>query len=392
MSRGKPSLGQLERIFGKGNASVEPAELMAYSSDASQHFGKASAIVFPTNSDQIRKLVIYAGQHGHNLVPRGSGTGLAGAAVPDNSIVVDMSRMDRIIQLNIRESYAIVEPGVVIDRLNEELEKHGLYFPIMPASHEACTLGGLVAANAAGMRAIKYGKAESWVLGLKAIDGTGKSYTFTGKNDFIGAEGIFGFITELKLRLTNPVRHYRAELLKMESAEELVEWVERVKKEKNVICIEFTDRISSQLAGLSDRYHLFVEYEEEPQEEDSTEEIVRLRESVSVVLGSNGYLISEDPKLPPERLSELLEWLYSRLVPCFGHIGIGVIHPRFRKDQRSLIREMMAKVREMGGIASGEHGIGIEKKQFLDEEKIVELRGLKYVYDPKGIINPGKVI
>ncbi len=378
----------LAKIFGKDGVSTHKAELLSYATDASQIFGTALAVVFPKDEDHIRKLIILASQRNYPLVPRGGGTALTGAVVPDNAIVVDFSRMDRIIQINVKTKEAILEPGVIVDDLNMELRQFGLYFPVIPSSHEVCTLGGMVAANAAGLHALKYGKTEDWVNGMKTIDGTGKSYTFNEKNDFIGTEGILGFITEIKVKVTPLMPHTYLTLTRCKDLPQMIGDVEELAKDSKIVSLEFLDPITSKLLKLPESYHLIAEFVGEGEDSD----LMELREGASVVLGGEGYLTTADPKLSSDKMEEFLTWIKENGIPCFGHIGYGIIHPRFRDDQGELIKEMFQLVQKLGGEISGEHGIGIIKKEYLDPDRKAELKGLKYMYDPQGIINPGKVI
>jgi FAD/FMN-containing dehydrogenase len=384
-------LSSLQQIVGEGNASIDPAELAANSTDASGKFGEAVAIAYPTDEDQVRKIILFANSRDYNLVPRGAGTGLAGAAVPEGSIIVDFSKMARIKQINVKERYVVTDPGVVLDDLNEALAEHKLFFPVIPSSHEVCTIGGMAAANAAGLRALKYGKMSDWIAGMRTIDGTGKSFTFNGANDFVGSEGILGFITELKLKVTKEVKVSKHEKLTFSTTGELVRKIDEILPNEKILSMEYLDPISSEMKGLDNTYHLFIEYEEAPKEGDS-ESVMEEREGVSVVLGSAGYTIMEDPLIPRERMAEFLDWLKKNRIPNFGHIGYGIVHPRFKPEHDDLVRQMFEKVVELGGKASGEHGYGITKREFLDDARKSELKALKKKYDPQSIINRGKVI
>ena len=124
---------KLESIFGEGNASSNETDLLSYSTDASMRFGKAKAVAWPSNSDQVRKLMVYASQEKLNIVPRGAGTGLSRAVIPDDSIVLDFSRISNILEVSISGRYCIVEPGVVVDDLNAVLSPN-LYYPVIPSS------------------------------------------------------------------------------------------------------------------------------------------------------------------------------------------------------------------------------------------------------------------
>lgn len=393
-------MNELKSIV-KKDISIEKAELLSYSSDASQIHGKAKAVVWPHDKEQVQKIVRITKKYaktGSNIVPRGAGTGLAGAVVPKDSIVLDFSRMNNILKLDINKKHVIVEPGVVLNDLNNYLKQFNLFFPVVPASHKVCTIGGMISTNAAGERAVKYGKMEGWVAELEVIDGKGNIHVLNKPekiNMFCGTEGILGIITKVKLLVTEPIRNRSMTLLKFDKISNLIGSVKKHQLEDDFTAVEFFDKLSAKLAGLEERYHLFIEFESNRGDISSEEEILKiwnLREGMGPVLSSEGYLVMEDPQIPLENMENFIEWLEKNKIPSFGHIGLGIIHPRFKESQKKLINKMFVIVENLNGRVSGEHGIGLTKKKFLKSDFIEKMKGLKKEYDPSNILNKGKIL
>ena len=384
----------LNKQFGK-NASDEKLNLLVYSIDASQIEGKASAVIWPASKEDVYKVIRYAHRTDSTITPRGAGTGLAGAAVPQDSIVVDFSKMDKIIKIDPKSKTTIVEPGVILDNLNKELAKHNLFFPVIPASHKVCTIGGMISTNAAGMRAIRYGKTMDWIKGLEIIDGMGRVMTANDKNikHFCGREGTTGIIIKAKLNLAELTKTRSLDIFKLETISELMDVVKSLNPEK-LNAIEFIDKIAARIAGLKSLYYyLFVEYNDDTGEifdEKDIDESWKMREDVGIVLSSEGYGIKEDPKIPLKDIPQFISWLEQHDIPSFGHLGIGILHPRFKTSD--LIPEMYRLVEELGGEVSGEHGIGLKKKGYVKEDFRQTMRMLKKKYDPEAILNKNKLI
>lgn len=388
---------ELADIVGKENFSDKDIELLSYSSDASRVRGGAVGIVWPVTTEQVQGIVRHAREHNLNLVPRGGGTSLVGGAVPQDSLVVDMCRMNRVLELKPDGRHAVVEPGVIAERLNRRLAEHGLFFPVVPSSHRVCTIGGMIAANAGGNRTIRYGKTNEWVAEIEAVDGSSKVRHLTEREEidaFCGSEGILGIVTRAKLVLTELIEDTSLDLHRFENAKDVIDVVERFREDEEVIAIEYFDSQCAGLLGLEARHHVIIEFKGGRGKIRSREEIDkiwRMREGLGSILGSRGHTIIEDPKVPLERMGEFLRWFEKNGIPAFGHIGVGILHPRFKISDREKIAEMYARVRELGGSVSGEHGIGVTKKEFADKRYIENLKKLKEDYDPENLFNRGKV-
>lgn len=383
-------------IFGEENVADDKESKLVYASDASQAEGKAKAVVWPSTAEQIRKLLRFASRTDTNVVPRGAGTGLSGAVVPQNSIVADFSKMNKILEINRKGKYCIVEPGVVLDDLNKALQPD-LFFPVIPSSHSVCQIGGMISTNAAGIRAIKYGHMLDWILELEIIDGTGKLIKIKDNlGQFCGTEGCAGIITKAKLKLTEPIRSDTTlTLYKFDSIDDLIDLLSIVKENKSVIAVEYISRIAAVMVGIERKHSLLVEFESgegEISDEEKLKKMWELREGVAPVLASKGYIFMEDPKIPLEGMSKFLRWLEAQHIPSFGHIGIGILHPRFKPEQKDKIKEMFRLVKKLGGSVSGEHGFGLNKKDYVAKEFADKLKELKKKYDPENILNRGKLI
>jgi len=388
-------LKKLRDIVGKDNVLSEKADLISYAFDASQIEGKAIAIVFPKFTNDVRRIVKICAQNKVNIVPRGAGTGLAGGAVPQNSVVLDFSRMKRILLLDRKKREVVVEPGVVVAELNEQLAEHDLFFPIVPSSHNICTVGGMVATNAAGYRAIKYGKTDQWVEELEVVDGTGKLFSFRKNNDFIGSEGVLGIVTKIRLSLTSLPDLRSMSLITFQRSGDLIKEVKNTLDRPDVLGVEYFDKIVAELVGVDDKYHLIAEFEDEQGEIKDPDEmlkVIELREGIGPVVSSNGYMLFEDPKVDIDKMDVFLEWLEKEKIPNFGHIGIGIVHPRFKLGEEDLIKEMFKVVEKLGGEVSGEHGIGLTKKKFIPTAYAAKIKRLKKKYDPNNILNINKIV
>jgi glycolate oxidase len=374
-------------------SSKEEADRLVYAVDASGMEGETRQVLWPKNTQEVQKAVLYAIENKIDLVPRGAGTDLAGAAVPENSIVLDLTRMNRILETG--ADYVIVEPGIVLDNLNRELGKKNLFLPVIPSSHSVCTIGGMISCNAAGVRAIKYGKMREWVTELEVVTGKGEMIKVAGPqiDDFCGTEGTIGIITKARLRLAKPLKEYTASIYKYGTPKELAGKTKEAIGNRNVIAVEYMDKLTNKLSGDEEAYYLFIEYEgcegdiKDPAE---IEKRMHNRNIIGQTLSSNGYIIIEDPKIPHEKIPDFLEYLSERRIPNFGHIGIGVIHARLKTDQD--LEGFHEKVQSIGGEVSGEHGIGLTKRKYAPTETKNRIKELKQKYDPQNILNRGKII
>jgi FAD/FMN-containing dehydrogenase len=389
-------LEHIKQIVGEKNFSTHEIDLIAYGTDASQIEGKCIAVVWPQNAEQLRQIITYANRTDLQLVPRGGGTGLAGAVVPENSIVLDFSRMNKLLKFHPEENSVEVEPGIVVDELNAELEKHLVFFPVIPSSHMVAQIGGMIATNTSGNRAIKYGNMEKWVSELDVMDGTGKFFTIKQNlNEFIGKEGTTGVVLRARLKLAKPPKRTTMSMFTFTDEHNMIKKMHELKKNKYLIALEFIGKMLSSIMGKGESYLLFVEYESldgDIVEDDEIKKTWEFRENAYPTLASNGYNIIEDPVIPAEHLEEFLKWLAEKQIPCFGHIGTGIVHPVFKTGEEVKIAEMYELVKKLNGKVTGEHGYGLRKMQFVDEKEKDTITFLKKRYDPNYIMNRGKLV
>jgi glycolate oxidase len=380
-------IDDLIKIFGRENASVDRKDLLAYSFDASDVEGTPTAVVWPRNTAQVSELMKYCSRNNVRVFPRGAGTNLSGGAVPLDGIVADFSRMNRIVDYT--GDAVTVEPGVVLEDLEYYLNERKKTLPVNPASDKACTVGGCIAEDSAGIRAVKYGTMGDWVLELEVVTPDG-SITAGGK-DFIGSEGILGLITKARLRVIDMPKVRTLTVLQLESLSEVQEKAMFYSKQ-GVSSLEFVGRLANSLIKkpLGTGNILVVEFEDDRgivKDQKEVETITEDRKNVSSQLASNGFIHVEDPKVPLERAAEFLSELESMGVPAYGHLGYGIIHPRFRDAKTRA--DIAGLVGRLGANPVGEHGIGLLKKAAGSKR---HLAGLKLKYDPEGILNPGKVL
>lgn len=448
----------LAAILPRDAFTTEPAECLAYGVDNSRRSGRASAVVFPRDTDEVVRLVQFCYRHGVPLIPRGRGTGTTAAVVPENAeIILSTARMADILRVDAANRLALCQPGVLNQSLQDRLAKAGFFWPPDPTSAAICTVGGNLAVNAAGPRAVKYGTPRENTLGLTAVAGTGEvirtgTHTTKGVVGYdltrllIGSEGTLAVITEAVLKLTpNPESTVTFRAL-YDSEAAATEAIVALMQYPEVPCaLEFMDVRAFRLAneygklGLPEATGamLMVEYDgsqtalqalgevlparfpqagrlelqkaETPQEKKS---LWAARKALSPCLRSLAPgKINEDVVVPVSRLPELLSALrdisqrFDIPIVNFGHAGNGNIHVNilYHPDNpahAACIDDCLAAVFEvvlkLEGTLSGEHGIGLVKRDFLPLELSVEtlelMRRIKAQFDPANILNPGKSI
>ena len=369
-------------------------DLVCYSSDSSNIFGTAKKVLFPINEKEVQEAVKDAISKKIDVVPRGAGTGLCGGCVPQDSIVLDLSKMN-LFEINSEKKRCKCMPGVVLDDLNFELEKHGLMFPIRPLSYTVCTIGGMVSTDAAGSEAVRFGKTSNWVASVDVVDGKGNLIKDVMPQDFAGKEGICGVIVSVNLILVDLVEKQSLDFIEFEKIEDLLEQAKLFAEKKSILILEYINKKAAVIGGFGEKHVLIATYIDNSGavlNKKEIEEIFSKREKIAPKIAFEGYKIVEDPEIPLEKINLFMDWVEKNNVPCFGHLGIGIFHPRFMEDDLELINEMFSFVKKLKGNVSGEHGIGFLKKEYLSEDKKDELISLKRKYDPQGIFNKGKVI
>lgn len=386
----------LRALLGAGQVSDTLENRLVYSRDASNLAGECLAVVWPVHLEQVCALAEWACQEGIDLVPRGAGTGLCGGATPQSSVVVDFSRLTAVGSLDIEMRRIHVSAGTVLGILNRWLQPQGLFLPVIPGSHRAASLGGILATNAAGLRAVRYGKMRQWVEQVTLVDGRGHVHHLTGEKleDAVGREGVTGFITSAIIRLS-PVSQRRSLSLHAFSDEgELLAERSRLLHDKRLTAMEYLNRHAATLIGWEPRPHLMVEWDDDKGEILDAVQIAAIwqaRDGLYPRLAQCGYPVIEDPQVEGQAgLAMLLEWLDTQDIPAFGHLGMGIVHPCFRLGD-SRLDALYRLTAEYGGGVSGEHGIGLKKKAWVSASFRDEIRQLKAVYDPNNVFNRGKL-
>lgn len=452
----KPSaLADLQRIFAGDALTTDAAECLVYGYDNSRRQVAPDAVVFPTTHEQVVALVQSCRRHSVALTARGRGTNTTGASVPlGGGVVASFERMKRVPRIDPDDRVAVVEPGVLNGDLQAALVPHGLFWAPDPTSAPFCTIAGNIACNAGGPRAVKYGATRDNVLALRAVAGTGEDFrcgkpTTKGATGYdltrllIGSEGTLALVTEATLKLTplaTAKRTLRATYVDVTAAAQAVA---RIMAQPVTPCaLEFLDDQCLLLA----RAHggdavpiagamLIIEVDGEADALDAAvdalsrvahgEGLVELsvannaaevatlwaaRKALSPALRTlSPNKINEDVVVPVSRVPELVAATRAAAakhglpIVCFGHAGNGNLHvnllPRDAEEiarAQDALREILDAVIRLDGTLSGEHGIGIAKRDFmpraLDANALALMQRIKRESDPDGILNPGKLL
>ncbi|MCU0242056.1 MAG: FAD-binding protein [Vicinamibacteria bacterium] len=433
-----------------------PEDLAAYAYDGTWTEQAAAVVAHPASAQEVAAIHRIARAHGRPIVPRGAATGLAGGAVPvPGALLLNLARMSRIREISLDDSLAVVEPGVVTAELQRAVEAMGLFYPPDPASIEQCTIGGNVATNAGGPRCLKYGVTGDYVLALEVVLASGEILRLGGrtlkdvaaydlKRLFIGSEGTLGTITEITLRLIPRPKVQRTALAAFARIEDACAAVGRMLASGVVpLVTELMDRGTIQAVeafkpqGLPTDAEALLLVAVDGGEEavareialvanclraagardvkqadsvDEAEALWQARRSVSPAVARLARnKIGEDIAVPRSAIPEMVLRLkniateHDLGMVVYGHIGDGNLHPTLLCDRRDAA--VMARVERatgaifaaaisLGGTLTGEHGIGIFKRDYLQQaappETLRLMADIKRVFDPQGLMNPGK--
>jgi len=454
----KGTTEKLRKIAGEKGVLTSPVDLLTYSYDGTTNWeAKPEVVVFPTTSDQVSEIMKLAAQDVIPVTVRGAGTNVSGGSIPVfGGIVLCTTRMNRIIAIDAANFSATAEVGVVLHDLNQELVKHRLFFPPDPQSFLAATLGGCVSENAGGPYAVKYGVFKHYLLGMRTVLPSGTIIDLGGKTMknvtgydlpqlICGSEGTLAVITQVTLRLL-PLPHARQTVLAvfdnvvtagetvqrifasgiMPAKIELMDnWVIQRIEEVTPLGLPLTAEaiLLFELDGVSEAVKKETEevvdcckktgaIDVRPARDTNEAENfwTARRAGFSAIFGNAPTVLAEDVTVPLNRIPELIGRIrrcartYDLTIVIIGHAGDGNLHPAIltnRKDPAHYARaekaldDIFAAALDLGGVLSGEHGIGLEKKRFLKQalpaEAINLLKEIKKVFDPKGILNPGKI-
>ncbi|WP_238917691.1 FAD-binding oxidoreductase [Clostridium sp. YIM B02555] len=443
-----------ERVFFKDQINED------YSHDELGGIKKMPDIVVQaTSAEEVSKVMKYAYENNIPVTPRGSGTGLVGAAVPlKGGIVIDLSRMNRILELDDENLTLTLEPGVLLMDIGKYVEEFDLFYPPDPGEKSA-TIGGNISTNAGGMRAVKYGVTRDYVRGLEVVLPNGEIVELGGKvvknssgyslkDLMIGSEGTLGIVTKAVLKLLPLPKKALSLLVPFESLEKAIETVPKIIKSKSIpTAIEFMQReailaaeefLGKSFPDKSSDAYLLLTFDG-----NSTEEIEKAYENVAKICLESGaldVLISDteerqesiwsargcfleaikalttemdevDVVVPRNKIGEFVTFTHELeskanvRIKSFGHAGDGNLHVYILRDElneeewKAKLSEVMQimydKAKELRGQVSGEHGIGFAKKGYLKQslpDKCINImQGIKLAFDPRNILNPGKV-
>lgn len=460
-------LRELADLLGDG-LRTDPGERLTYGYDNSRRQALPDAVALPTTADQVVALVRVCRAHRLPIVARGRGTNTTGASVPvDGGVVVSFERMQRILAIRPGDRCAVVEPGVLNGTLQRALAAHGLFWPPDPTSADFSTVGGNLACNAGGPRAVKYGASRDNVLALTAVTGAGElircgSATTKGATGYdlqrllVGSEGTLALIVEATLKLAPLPADRRALRALYRDVESAAAAVARLMAQPHTpSMLEFMDDTALRLARAQMRAArgdggpsgdalpeqagalLMIEADGDPDTLASTvaalmraadgdgclgvepavdaqarERLWAARKALSPALrGLAPGKINEDVVVPVSRIPALIAGVRTiareRALPivCFGHAGNGNLHVNLMYDPadpaqteraQAAMAEVFALTLSLEGTLSGEHGIGLAKRDFMpqaiDPPTLALMRAVKRTFDPDGILNPGKLL
>jgi glycolate oxidase subunit GlcD len=449
---------ELRQVVGSSHVLSRPEELLVYEADGlTHHSATPRAVVLPADKTEVVQIVKRCRAHGVPFVPRGAGTGLSGGALAlDGGVVIECARMNRILRIDPEDRIAVVQPGVVNADLSKRVAPHGLFYAPDPSSQQACTLGGNVAENSGGPHTLKYGTTTNHVLALELVlpDGklvqlgsaTGMTVGYDLVGAVVGSEGTLGVVTEATMRLS-PIPERVETLLGIfgevvsacravgrmirsglvPAALEIVDrrTIEAVEAsvyaaglptDAGAVLIVEVDGPAPAVARQVERVreHCVAEGADQVQVARDEAERQRFWRARKGAFGAMGRLAPDlyvhDAVVPRRKLPEILESICEigdrhglRLSNVF-HAGDGNLHPNIsfdRRDADEMARvlaageEILRTCVEAGGVISGEHGIGTEKRDFMgllySEADLEAMKKLRAAFDPTLVCNPGKL-
>lgn len=382
-------LESFKGIVGDVSVSDSAIDRLVYSSDASRRKGDAQLVVWPSSVEQIHKIIMMAKRGSTALMPRGAGTGM-GNSVPSDDIVIDVSKMNRI--LTVENGFVEAEAGAALQDINKAIGSR--FFPVQPESKKACTIGGMIASNAIGVKALEFGRIANWVEEVTMVDGNGMCLKLKGDalKHVVGMEGSTGIIVSAKLKLLEKEDEKSITMLGFNTLTAMQEKLLELRADTSVRNIEFLDDICSEMLGFAPKLHLIVEYEGSKGnlKEAEAREVWSAREQLPFLLGQRKHLAADDLLLPFESIPKFLHVLRKDNVPCYGPIGLGILYPVFREDN-SMAERFRALYSQFGAKLGVKYGHG-RRRQTMNDEKSKRVLELKAHYDPKNLFSRGKLI
>jgi len=363
-----------------------------YESDASQIKAIPLKVFVPGSVSEITGIV----KTNSSIIARGAGTGFCGGVVAqkENTTIIDMQRMNKILGLDERRRVVEVESGVILDDLNAFLEKYDLEFPVIPHSRKICTIGGMIANNSFGVFSAKYGSISRWIESIKIVNNLGV-FEEKGKievSDFAGLEGTTGIIISAKLRVIEK-KNRTFDVVKFSNIEKIKNLVLQLKLREDICMALFFDKKLSKLFNFGEFYTVILGY-------DSAQGAVKNREAeylLREIFELYPRVLSEDYKIEDvrafiDRSLEVFNWLESNGIPFFGDLGFGDLHPCMPKEKLAKADEMIKITKKHRGRINSGFGIGIKKKQHIEMLDKNLYLAVKKRNDPFNKFNAGKII
>ncbi|MCL5961808.1 MAG: FAD-binding protein [Chloroflexi bacterium] len=450
-------LRELEGIVGRERVLTSPEDMICYGYDATWLEGRPDAVVNAVTTQEVSSVLKLANRERIPVIPRGAGSGLSAGSIPSRGgIILNLALMNRILEIDTENLIAVVETGVITATLQDEVERLGLFYPPDPSSIKQSTIGGNIAECAGGPRCLKYGTTKDYVLGLEVVLPTGgiirtggkaiKNVTGYNLNQlFTGSEGTLGVITEATLRLIPLPKEKRTVMAvfpRIEDASTAVTGIIaaailpatlEIMDDTTIRLVETNLRIGLPLDAEA---VLLIDVDSDPEVLDrhvaeiaatcrasrasevkvatnaaESDALWRGRRSIT---GSFGRIrpskVNEDVVVPRSEIPALVRKIkeiarkYDLIIAIFGHAGDGNLHPNILFDRRNTSEEekvhqaateIFEAAVSLGGTLSGEHGIGVSKREFLNmalsPEVIAVMKTIKHVCDPNGILNPDKI-
>lgn len=447
---------QIEAVLEKGSLDASPESRYVFRTDTTKFMGNPDFVVNVKTETEIAKIVSIASRNGVAVIARGAGTGMSGGAVPiKGGILLNFETMNEIIKIDPKKKLAFVQPGVITDDLRRSAREFGLYYPPDPSSSAVSTIGGNFAENAGGLHCVKYGVTSRYVKGFKFVDSSGiiqkcgvydEENTFPGAFVMIGSEGTLGIVTEIALELIDNPPLYDtyityhdsllnaiATVIKLKGTAINPAVIELIDKDAlsaavtytNIVLPENTEAVliikldSYFLPELLEKTILIenifslmkVREFRKAENEEEERSFWDMRKAVSTSIKKiSPDKMNEDICVPLSNMYSFIESTrgisekYSLKIVVYGHAGDGNLHVNILFDKnnktesnnaRLASEEVFKKTIELGGNISGEHGIGLAKKNFLSlqysKNEIAFMKKIKKAFDPDNIFNPDKI-
>ena len=451
-------IDQLRLATDAARVLTSPEDLLVYGFDGTAALkAQPGAVVMAQSTAEVAACVKLARAANVPVVTRGSGTGLSGGSVPvPGCLVLVLVRMDQILELDEANLTLKAQAGVITKDIDDAASRVGLFYPPDPGSMKISTIGGNVAENSGGLRGLKYGVTRDYVMGLEVVLPTGEIIWlgnkcvkdvagYSMKDLFIGSEGTLGIITTVLLKLLPKPKSRRTMLALYDSMEAAAETISAIIAAKIIPCtLEFLDRMTvgcvedfakiglptnveavvlmetdGHPAAVEEEANLMMdlarkhgarEVKMAADEAEGTRLASARRSAFSALARRKPTTILEDVTVPRSTLAGMVKFInavaakHKLMIGTFGHMGDGNLHPTFLTDERDTeemhrvelaLDEIVEETLRLGGTVTGEHGVGLAKKQFLrrqlGEGSYALMRSVKQALDPMGLLNPGKI-